>query len=169
MYKRLTLTSPLTTSSFLRTRAHRSPGKLPWQGEGSPQAKLVVELPSFVYNRLRPLLGRGMELSPPRPDSDTSPFPPSESLHATSPLIIGVQLVCTPARPHCRVILSTYDIMRRSITDSVKSSFQEGGVFWSFRPNQGHNASPALEGKPVDKGSPRYSLWSMGLTPLPSI
>lgn len=71
-----------------------------------------------------------MDLSPPQPDSDTSPSSHSNNLNATSLLVIDVQLVCTPARPHCHVIpLSTYNIMQHTITDSVKSYFQEGGVF----------------------------------------
>lgn len=65
--------------------------------------------------------------------------------------------------------------MRHSSNDSVKSYFQEGGVFWSFWPSQGHSlafwgsARLAFDGEPVDEGSPGYSLWSLGLTLWPSI
>lgn len=119
----------LIWSPVAHRRLPANPGrKLPQQGEGRPEAQLTVKSP--VFSRARPPLGEGMELSPPRPDSEARPSPHSNSLNATSLLIIDVQLVCTPAHPHFRVILlSTYDIMQRTITDSVKSCFQKGSVF----------------------------------------
>lgn len=107
----------------------------PWQkvspaGRRPPRGSTHCEVALRLRpSRARPPLGEGMEPSPPRPDSEASPSPHSNSLNATSLLVIDVQLVCTPAHPHFRVILSTYDITQHTITDSVKSCFQKGGVF----------------------------------------
>lgn len=64
--------------------------------------------------------------------------------------------------------------MQHSITDSVKSCFQEEVSADPFCPAEGMmpsgNLPPmAFEGEPEDEGSPSYSatLWSLGLNPWP--
>lgn len=130
VHKRLIWTSPVAHLQLPVHRGRKEPRDVPPAGRRPPigSTHCEVALP-LCSSRARPTLRWGVELWPPQPDSDTSPSPHS-SPNATSLLVIDVQLVCTLTCPHCHVILlSTYNIMQHTITDSVKSCFQEGGVF----------------------------------------
>uniref|UniRef100_G1SY62 Scavenger receptor class A member 3 n=1 Tax=Oryctolagus cuniculus TaxID=9986 RepID=G1SY62_RABIT len=123
-----------------RMKGLRSHRKLTWTSPpASPKTSAAHWYWECTLAGCRPPVGQppreahpwdgGTEPSPPQHGLRDQPFPCSKPLCHLP--VTDVQLVCTPCPSHCGVILqSTHDnIMRHSITNSVKSCFQEGGVF----------------------------------------